>query len=134
MNELPEGYVPFKYYTVKPETKDKDGNIIPADVRELPNLYVKIDMEWDDEGMAHFTPHFITFDSQHQYRRLTPDKFNPRCVKTREINRKVCSISFSKISYPTEGFERSETEAPKVSESKTSERREDRREDMIISY
>jgi hypothetical protein len=27
MNELPEGYVPFKYYTVKPETKDKDDSI-----------------------------------------------------------------------------------------------------------
>jgi hypothetical protein len=63
----------------------------------LPDLFIKVEMEFDDEGNAHFTPHFITFDSKHQYRRLCPDKHNKNCVKTRDINRKVCSISFSKI-------------------------------------
>jgi hypothetical protein len=29
--------------------------------------------------------------------RLCPDKHNKNCVKTRDINHKVCSISFSKI-------------------------------------
>jgi hypothetical protein len=97
IDELPDGYEAFKSYTIKPETQDKDGNIIPADVRELPDLFMKVEMEFDEEGNAQFTPHFITFDSKNQYRRLFPNK---RCVKTRDINRKVCAISFSKVQSP----------------------------------
>jgi hypothetical protein len=101
IDTLPEGYVPFTEYIVRPERKDPlTGEIIPADVRKLPDLYVKWEVEYEDDGTQHWTPQFITFDSKHQYRKLSIDKHNKNCVKTRDENHKVTSITFSKIQKP----------------------------------
>jgi hypothetical protein len=85
INDLPEGYVPFTEYTVR-----------PGDVRTLPNLFVKWEITHDEDGTQHCIPHFITYDSKHQFRVLQPDKRNKKCVKYRDENRKVCSLSYSK--------------------------------------
>jgi hypothetical protein len=85
INELPEGYVPFTEYTVK-----------PGDVRILPDLFVKWEITHDEDGTQHCIPHFITYDSKNQFRILQPDKRNKKCVKYRDENRKVCSLSYSK--------------------------------------
>jgi hypothetical protein len=101
IGELPDGYVPFTEYLVRPERRDpKTGEIIPADVRKLPDLFVKWELKFDEDGTQRWIPHFITYDSKHQYRELQPDKNNKRCVKTRDENRKVTSISFSKVPVP----------------------------------
>jgi hypothetical protein len=86
---------------VRPERKDlKTGETIPADIRKLPNLYMKWEIETDNVGTQNEIPHFITYDSRHQYRSLKPDKYNPNCHKVRDENRKVCSISTSKLPKP----------------------------------
>jgi hypothetical protein len=102
IDTLPEGYEPFTEYIVRPERKDpKTDETIPADVRKLPNLFMKWEIVCDDDGTQHWIPHFITYDSKNQYRSLKPDKYNPNCHKVRDENRKVCSISTSKLPKPT---------------------------------
>jgi hypothetical protein len=91
INDLPEGYTPFTEYTVRPE-----------DVRILPDLFVKWEITYDEDGTQHCIPHFITYDSKYQYRILQPDKRNKKCVKYRDENRKVCSLSYSKCARPAE--------------------------------
>jgi hypothetical protein len=101
IDRLPEGYEPFTEYIVRPERKDpKTGETIPADIRKLPNLFMKWEVMYDDDGTQHWIPRFITYDSKHQYRSLKPDKYNQNCHKVRDENRKVCSISTSKLPKP----------------------------------
>jgi hypothetical protein len=85
INDLPEGYAPFTEYTVR-----------PGDVRILPDLFVKWEITYDEDGTQHCIPNFITYDSKYQYRVLQPDKGNKKCVKYRDENRKICSLSYSK--------------------------------------
>jgi hypothetical protein len=141
IDTLPEGYEPFTEYIVRPERKDmKTGETIPADVRKLPNLFMKWELQaerpvletsplrqtersadfesennvnaltrdsqinpagrFHEDGTQHWIPHFVTYDSKHQYRSLKPDKYNQNCHKVRDENRKVCSISTSKLPKP----------------------------------
>jgi hypothetical protein len=101
IDTLPEGYEPFTEYTVRPQSKDpKTGETIPADVRKLPNLFMKWEIVYDDDGTRHWIPRFITYDSKHQYRSLKPDKYKQNCHKVRDENRKGCSISTSKLPKP----------------------------------
>jgi uncharacterized protein (UPF0248 family) len=101
IDTLPEGYEPFSEYVVHPEhTNPITGEIVPADIRKLPDLYMKWEVKFDDDGTQHWTPRFITFDSKHQFRSLQPDKYNRNCCKYHDENGKVCSLSFRKIPRP----------------------------------
>jgi hypothetical protein len=88
--ELPEGYIAFTEYTVRPERTDSSGEIIPADVRQFDNVFIK----WEEEK-----PSFIIYDAtaeRCQY--VKHDKQNPNCVKFYDHNHKLTSVTFTKCS------------------------------------
>jgi hypothetical protein len=100
VSELPPGAKPFISFMYKPERADKEGNILPPDIRKLPHLFISWKEEPQKDGTIKMTPGFFTDDSLAEYRVLNKTKGRPTAYKYRDEDRKVVSITASKIKPP----------------------------------